>query len=620
MPTNISSTGENKQTFLSAMIILMIMECLHAMQNELTSRCQKYGISLNDCLNSVYMPKREYDEYLQSFNLPIIRDSSCTKGRCMAVVYKDMNRCMNCRKEQCRDECGELEWMREDLASRAAGAYQRDAESQIPLIHVIHHKEADRRTAGMPRITEAPSVSYKSITVIETKTETVSEQPVTSSRSEERQDTRTSEASTIHETQREETKTVFRTVEIPQVLERTSREARPGRSEIQMKRGDNDSKALPEDSENSRAIPVSIKRSKFKYSLPELEKMDDGSEDERGVEDEKKEKSEPTVVTVTRVFYKTISVEKPITLYREVTTTVKNEVPIINYKLTTVREISTATKTESSTKTETVVQTQYSMIISTKTQYNQEASSSREVSISTGPRTVSSETSKKDDGGHKDIKISEAPGKEERATTSPSVVYRTVTKPATSILTVTKIQEKTMQLELGSGEIHDSASQKKESTSANTIGSSPVASLICTEKCSTAGVLSSSGKNDVASSTVGVPAPATQSLVSAGRQDIIAELLPLVRKVLIEDAEETKPPKSSKKSSSAEMSNDVTRTVTKTVVRTIEREVRNKGGHKTIYSTVYSYKKKPSCRKGVEGKKKRVCKDAEEELVTTVYV
>ncbi|KAM0680020.1 hypothetical protein GINT2_001707 [Glugoides intestinalis] len=57
-------------------------------------------------------------------------------------------------------------------------------------------------------------------------------------------------------------------------------------------------------------------------------------------------------VTVTRVFEKTRVVEKPITLFRELTTTVTREKPIINYRVTTFTEVST--KIENKTVTTTV--------------------------------------------------------------------------------------------------------------------------------------------------------------------------------------------------------------------------------------------------------------------------
>lgn len=50
-------------------------------------------------------------------------------------------------------------------------------------------------------------------------------------------------------------------------------------------------------------------------------------------------------VTVTRVVEKTATIEKPFTLYREFTTTVTSEKPIINYKVTTFTSIQTMTET-----------------------------------------------------------------------------------------------------------------------------------------------------------------------------------------------------------------------------------------------------------------------------------
>lgn len=591
----------------------------YAIQDELTSRCQRYGISLNDCLNSVYLPKREYDEYLQSFNLPIVRDSSCNKGRCMAVVYKDVNKCMNCRKEDCRDECKELEWMREGPSNGPMDSYRRNSEPPIPFIHVIHHKDTNKsNSAPATKTEEVPLVSYKSITVIETKTETVSEHPATISRDEQKKDTHVTEDGKTCETKKEDTKTIFKTVEIPVISEKVSQLTRSERPEKQRKYDDNIRKTPVKEGEGSTLISSSVKRSKLKDSSLDDDKIDEVSEAEKGFEDDEKEKGEPTVVTVTRVFYKTVSVEKPITLYREVTTTVKSEVPIINYKLTTVKEISTSTKTESSVKTETVVQTQYSTIISTKAPHGQEIPKVPEESISMRAPIISGETSKRNEETQKSTKTIDSSSSDPSTSEFPSVVYRTITKPTVSVLTVTKTEEVTTQTASRSDPSQNPGSQKGEGVSAS-ISLPASISLICTEKCLTVSVPETSEKKEVFSS-VAASLSDTQGFMNTGRQDIIAELLPLVRKVLIEDLEETKCTKTPKQSSHLEMASDLVKTVTKTVVKTVERETKNKGGHKTVYNTVYSYKKKPNCRKGVEGKKRKVCKESEEQFVTTVYV
>lgn len=606
------------------MIILAIIGCLHALQGELTARCQRYGISLNDCLNSVYLPKREYDEYLQSFNLPIIRDASCNKGRCMAVVYKDTNRCANCKGGECGSGCSDPVLAKEDPFARLSNEYRREPEPRPSLVHVIHHKEPSADGDEEPvRRTEAPSVSYKSITVIETRTETVSEQPSTSTRTEERNDVRTIEATVPPETRREEVRTVFRTIDIPQGSGSASRGARPWRTENQIGWEDKDRevrarqplKPRPDGKQNR--IPTSVRRSEVKSTQPEPQEMDEGEESKETGDEEAAE--EPKIVTVTRVFYKTVSVEKPITLYREVTTTVKSEVPIINYKLTTIKEVSTATKTESSTTTETVMQTQYSVVVSTKTQYGQEASGSRGQSVPTGPQTISVSKPKKDDG--KDAKEPEGSGNtEEKGSISAGsgVIYKTVTKPVVSILTITKVGEKGMlQSAAACSDGPSSEGSRKEDGPTSTVGQG-IATRVCTESCSTVVIPKASKKKAEASSTAVSPASVVQDLGSIGKQDIIAELLPLVRKVLMEDAE-SEPPLSFRKPT-AEGKKGPGRTTTKTVVRTVEKEVKNRGGAKTVYNTIYSYKKRPGCRKGVEGRRKRTCKGPGEEIVTTVYV
>lgn len=85
--------------------MLIYLFLLSVLSLDLTGRCEQYGIDINDCINSTYLPKKEYDEYLRSFNMPIYKDSNCKSGKCVAVVYKDSNVCANCKDEDCAARC-----------------------------------------------------------------------------------------------------------------------------------------------------------------------------------------------------------------------------------------------------------------------------------------------------------------------------------------------------------------------------------------------------------------------------------------------------------------------------------------------------------------------------------
>ncbi|KAK6089673.1 hypothetical protein P3W45_001315 [Vairimorpha bombi] len=56
---------------------------------DLLNKCKMYNIKDTDCLNSSFIPSSEYNRYLQSFNMPVIRDDYCIKNKCMAVVSNE---------------------------------------------------------------------------------------------------------------------------------------------------------------------------------------------------------------------------------------------------------------------------------------------------------------------------------------------------------------------------------------------------------------------------------------------------------------------------------------------------------------------------------------------------
>lgn len=604
------------------MVILALIGCLYATRSELASRCQRYGISLSDCLNSTYLPRKEYDEYLQSFNMPIVRDASCSKGRCVAFVYRDPGRCVGCSGSECGSECGGGELrenpvlrreisniesrLRREIGLENSMVHSRENEVQ-PLVHVIHHREhgeGDGSGVG--------STAYKSLTVVETRTETISECSTVSKKEDGKERSETARTS---EQPKEDVRTIFKTVEIRRTRDPFGGKTRQGGTGggKQEKHEKQEQSMYGDEEEGDESVSTTVR-----YPRSGEETVPGASRDRAGG-------AEPEVVTVTRVVYKTVSVEKPVTLYREMTTTVKDEVPITNYKVTTVREVSTYTKTDSA-RTETVTQTQYSMSVSTQTV--------RDVSVTSktdgGPGGVSSRERSKDRGETRTAGTGgEGDGAKE-------------VEPKTLMVTVTKTQEKTV--------FHPSGNSKHVSPAGsymvapgkdgdhNDVEPGVLTSVICTENCSTTtwsrdgersaeGRLSTLTKYITETKTVDRVSTVVQSAVSrsvqaetgkqVGRQEMVAELVPLLRDMLLETNRETetKTVKTRKKDGGMEP-----RTVTKVVTRTMKEGKKRKGGA-TVYNTVYSYKKKTGCRsKGVEGKERRQCHGENEEITTTVYV
>lgn len=95
------------------------------------------------------------------------------------------------------------------------------------------------------------------------------------------------------------------------------------------------------------------KRKPGKVSDKKITKPDEESE----VSETKSKSKKEEVVTVTRVVEKMKTVETPLILYREYTTTMIKEKPIVNYKVTTVTEEVFKTKERTVTTTETVITT-----------------------------------------------------------------------------------------------------------------------------------------------------------------------------------------------------------------------------------------------------------------------
>ncbi|KCZ74021.1 hypothetical protein H311_05017, partial [Anncaliia algerae PRA109] len=53
---------------------------------ETNMRCKQYGIVDQDCTESVYYPRQEYDNFLRSFKMPIQKDPECEKQKCFVNV------------------------------------------------------------------------------------------------------------------------------------------------------------------------------------------------------------------------------------------------------------------------------------------------------------------------------------------------------------------------------------------------------------------------------------------------------------------------------------------------------------------------------------------------------
>ncbi|KAM0678079.1 hypothetical protein BDAP_001335 [Binucleata daphniae] len=117
-----------------------------------------------------------------------------------------------------------------------------------------------------------------------------------------------------------------------------------------------------EHSQNENKKSISISASEITKTTTTTEECKEDTKtkrEERNNDDDdykskgynKSSSNDAGVVTVTRFLYETTTIEKPLTLFREITTTITLDHPIINYKITTVTENDTITTTKSKIET-----------------------------------------------------------------------------------------------------------------------------------------------------------------------------------------------------------------------------------------------------------------------------
>lgn len=62
--------------------MLLVIFALITSTEDYKKRCVSYGIDLDNCQNLIYAPTDNYDRFLSTYNVPIIKDPECKEKRC----------------------------------------------------------------------------------------------------------------------------------------------------------------------------------------------------------------------------------------------------------------------------------------------------------------------------------------------------------------------------------------------------------------------------------------------------------------------------------------------------------------------------------------------------------
>ncbi|KAI4292942.1 hypothetical protein PAPHI01_2216 [Pancytospora philotis] len=375
------------------MLLLLAM----AYANVVYDRCGTFGLAGDSCSALRSYDQTNYQNLLQSGGgYPVLRDKNCESGRCMAKFYKD--ECELCDDEACRKACASkksntkelLEFLKEIITAK----YKYASTNQF---EILNEGQASTKTttvtttqsAEAKTVTEAPQPvqtaqpvqpaqtttakgcegpgcnaapkqqpavpQVVSVTSSEVRTVTVynsaSPQQISSSPSTAGQSTPPTAAKACND--------LFGSspecVQMINVLEKRINE-RIKVNIDQLKTSNTASNCHPDENECRKGIQPPVARKKSKRRPAECEGADcfgselTSAEPERGSEVSSRtsaghSSAAGSVTTLIRVLSKTVTEDRPITLFREYTTTTTVEKPIINYKITTVTDMATTTIT-----------------------------------------------------------------------------------------------------------------------------------------------------------------------------------------------------------------------------------------------------------------------------------
>lgn len=327
-------------------------------------QCMQANGSFDICNQvGVYAPQN-YSNLLGSYGYPILRDKSCERGRCMAHFYK--NECEVCDNEACHKKCLEkksntkelLEFLKEVIVSK----YKNSSPSQYEIINTVTVERPSTVTVteqpqkavspsgcvgGKCETTSRPSQTIEPVTVVKSEVRTVTVEP-TMSRSEPGEGGRGQFP--IKEPCTNPLASITECFGALQSIERQLKSsisppfvgvARRRRLVCTPDESDCGSETKSKRSRKNRDSGSGSDEGDERASVSRTRPRRPGSQSTRKPGRQK-------AITLTRTVDKTVTVSEPITLFREYTTTVVNEKPIINYKISTITSTEYKTVTKSS--------------------------------------------------------------------------------------------------------------------------------------------------------------------------------------------------------------------------------------------------------------------------------
>lgn len=700
------------------MIFFIIFGIIGSIPTELENRCLRYGIKLDDCNNSIYIPKQEYDEYLKSFNLPILRDSNCTKDKCIAVVYKNTNKCLNCKTPDCIDECSRMlrynevsnSYLNNTPRGPLDSIYRSNenikTENDIPnysiatnspqiIRHIIHNEEKNKECED----------NKKKDTIERSRRDSTQEKEDASNKKEEKpiiDDKKKMKEEIIKEIEEKikQGRSDKKEIEDKKIKcddkEKEGEKEQKNKCADKEKRDEKEQKSKESEKKDTKTYTevktVTIEKpfeetdnkTNIKQTIPPVIGSDDISKKvsnkinmnvQKGMQTNNKrpinmtndiinndsvmpfftplkvstKENEPEAITVTRIFTKTKTVESPITLYREVTTTISKELPIINYKVTTLTEVSTLLKTVEKSITTTVSEVKTTTIIP---EINVKSKSIRPIPLEVSRNEVNYKDESKyteaniptdeiqkiepvDEKKTKVVSITEIPKPKNKTSTvviekqpelSTIIITKTVEKQPesktipkevkTEIVSVTPI----MPPETVKPNISLIATKTPCETQSTVISVSIEKSFVTVTETKTLNQTTTVPSSlSVSFSSIQPPNPIIKKQTEIPEPTIVEELAPVIKSYVMENFKKLN---KKKKTPCEQTKASEPSVVTKVITSTVTEPSVATSAQKTVINTIFSYRKIPICKTRTRNRMGELgCEDPKEiEVTTTVYV
>ena len=422
-------------------ILFLILLKINPNSNLIADRCITYNIPQNHCMQSVYIPNFNYDNYINYFNLPIVKDPICQYQNCTIQITKNplrilINKPINVENRinptvttnntpvNINDSQEVHNYIQTVTLNNVVTTTISEKPETITVSQTREEVKTDYRKISVtvsidPKINSTSSNNIQYVTITEKiptfQPVTIPQQPIISTvtipQYPEIKTSLTSvkeEKSTIKPPEPEikivtlppeikystiTTEPEIKTVTLTSTTSKNIDCISPCSSDIKTETSSSKTESIHHTEKvtvtnttqpETRTVTVvsekTIDTIKTITHSPEtssnipitsqteiIPKKSIKTVPEKTIETTSKQ-PEPEIVTVVRYKTKTKTNYKPLTLYREILTTVEKERPIINYKLTTFTELKTMTKTLEKEYTTTITKTEHKEIYRTVTE------------------------------------------------------------------------------------------------------------------------------------------------------------------------------------------------------------------------------------------------------------